>query len=56
MYYGPEMTSKAVLRWVPGRVARYIEPSKPVQNAFIESFNSPLRDESLNDKCSTSWP
>jgi len=23
----------------------YIEPGKPVQNAFIESFNSKLRDE-----------
>jgi putative transposase len=27
----------------------YIEPGKPVQNAFIESFNSKLRDECLNE-------
>ena len=27
----------------------YIEPGKPVQNAFIESFNSRLRDECLNE-------
>ena len=26
-----------------------IEPAKPVQNAFIESFNSRLRDECLNE-------
>ena len=29
----------------------HIEPGKPVQNAFIESFNGRLRDECLN----TSW-
>jgi putative transposase len=47
---GSELTSVAVLRWVPGRVAwHYIEPGKPVQNAFIESFNSRLRDECLNE-------
>ena len=27
----------------------YIEPRKPVQTAFIESFNSRLRDECLNE-------
>ena len=26
----------------------FIEPGKPVQNAFIESFNGRLRDECLN--------
>jgi putative transposase len=32
------------------RVAwHYIQPGKPVQNAFIESFNSRLRDECLNE-------
>ena len=47
---GAELTSVAVLRWVPGRVAwHYIEPGKPVQNAFIKSFNSRLRDECLNE-------
>jgi putative transposase len=49
-YYGTELTSGAVLRWATGRVAwHYIEPGKPVQNAFIESFNSRLRDECLNE-------
>lgn len=47
---GTELTSGAVLRWATGRLAwHYIEPGKPVQNAFIESFNSRLRDECLNE-------
>jgi len=47
---GTELTSGAVLRWATQRVAwHYIEPGKPVQNAFIESFNSKLRDECLNE-------
>jgi putative transposase len=47
---GTELPSVAVLRWVTDRVAwHYIEPGKPVQNAFIESFNSRLRDECLNE-------
>ena len=34
---GTELTSGAVLRWATGRLAwHYIEPGKPVQNAFIE--------------------
>ncbi len=48
---GTELTSMAILRWAAGRVAwRYIAPGKPVQNAFIESFNSKLRDECLNEQ------
>jgi putative transposase len=47
---GTELTSCAVLRWATGRLDwHYIEPGKPVQNAFIESFNSKLRDECLNE-------
>jgi len=39
-----------VLRWAAERVSwHYIQPGKPVQNAFIESFNSKLRDECLNE-------
>jgi len=49
-YYGTELTSVAVVRWAPDRVQwHYIQPGKPVQNAFIESFNSKLRDECLNE-------
>ncbi len=47
---GTELTSNAVLRWAAERVSwHYIQPGKPVQNAFIESFNSKLRDECLNE-------
>jgi putative transposase len=47
---GTELTSCAVLRWATGRLEwHYIEPGKPVQHAFVESFNSKLRDECLNE-------
>ena len=38
---GTELTSNAILTWVDqSRVAwHYIAPGKPMQNAFIESFN-----------------
>ena len=28
---------------------QFIEPGKPVQNAYVESFNGKLRDECLNE-------
>jgi putative transposase len=41
---GTELTSGAVLRWATRRLAwHYIEPGKPVQNAFIESYMDPAR-------------
>ena len=47
---GPELVSDAVLRWASGRLGwHYIERGKPMQNAFVESFNSRLRDECLNE-------
>lgn len=48
---GTEMTSKHFLAWAHERniEIEYIEPGKPVQNAYIESFNSRLRDECLNE-------
>jgi len=50
---GTELTSGAVLRWATGRLAwHYIEPGKPVQNAFVESFNSKLRDGASTSMCS----
>ncbi len=47
---GPEGTSRAMFDW-SGRTGvrlRFIEPGKPVQNAFVESLNGKLRDECLN--------
>ncbi len=48
---GSEFTSNAILRWADEtRVDwHYIAPGKPIQNAFIESFNGRLRDEFLNE-------
>ena len=48
---GTEFTSMAILKWVQdnGIDWHYIQPGKPTQNAFIESFNGKLRDEFLNE-------
>lgn len=47
---GPELTSRALDQWAYQRGVRlrFIEPGKPVQNAWVESFNSRLRDESAS--------
>ena len=47
---GPEFISRAVDQWAYGKgvALHFIEPGKPVQNAFIESFNGKFRDECLN--------
>jgi putative transposase len=47
---GSEFTSRAFDAWAYSRGVRidYIQPGKPVQNCFIESFNGTLRDECLN--------
>jgi transposase InsO family protein len=37
-----------------GETLRLIEPGKPNQNAYIESFNGRFRDECLNEHWSTS--
>lgn len=49
---GTEFTSKAILKWAKdnGVQWHYIDPGKPQQNAFIESFNGSLRDELLNEE------
>ena len=36
-------------KMVHGVTLRLIEPGKPNQNAYIESFNGRLRDECLNE-------
>ncbi len=47
---GPELTGRALDEWAHRRGVRlrFIDPGKPVQNAFCESFNGRLRDECLN--------
>lgn len=48
---GTEFTSMAILRWCQEQGIRwdYIQPGKPYQNGYIESFNGKLRDECLNE-------
>lgn len=48
---GPEFTSRAFLGWAHARGIEHllIEPGRPTQNAYIESFNGKFRDECLNE-------
>lgn len=48
---GPEFTSKALNRWAYQKGVRlhFIDPGKPMQNAFVESFNGKFRDECLSE-------
>jgi putative transposase len=48
---GTELTSNAILKWQEDRKVEwhYIAPGKPMQNAFVESFNGRMRDELLNE-------
>jgi Integrase core domain. len=48
---GKEFCGKAMVAWAhANRVQlRQIQPGKPNQNAYVESFNGRLRDECLNE-------
>jgi len=48
---GPEFTSNALDEWAYRNNVKldFIRPGKPIENAYIESFNGKLRDECLND-------
>ena len=47
---GTEFTSKAMFFWSQRTQVKlhFIQPGKPTQNAFVESFNARLRDTCLN--------
>lgn len=47
---GPEFAGRALDAWATRRAIqlRFIDPGKPIQNAFVESFNGRFRDECLN--------
>ena len=53
---GPEFTSRAFLAWTQQHGVEHIliEPGKPMQNGYIESFNGKFRDECLNEQWFTS--
>jgi putative transposase len=48
---GPEFISYALDQWADEHSVKldFIQPGKPVQNCFVESFNGRLRDECLNE-------
>ena len=48
---GPEFTGSALDAWAYARDVKlhFIEPGKPSQNGYIESFNGKFRDECLNE-------
>lgn len=53
---GPEFTSRAFITWAQQHGVEHIliEPGKPMQNGYIESFNGKFRDECLNEHWFTS--
>lgn len=53
---GPEFTGRALDQWASANDVRLllIQPGKPTQNAYIESFNGKFRDECLNESWFTS--
>ena len=48
---GPEFAGRALDAWAYRRGVKlhFIRPGKPVENAYIESFNGKFRDEYLNE-------
>ena len=48
---GPEFTGRALDQWAHRHLIalKLIQPGKPIQNAYIESFNGKFRDECLNE-------
>jgi putative transposase len=53
---GPEFAGSALDQWSfrTGVKIAFIRPGKPVENAYIESFNGKFRDECLNENWFTS--
>ena len=49
---GPEFTSRAFMAWAHSHGVQHIliEPGRPMQNGYIESFNGKFRDECLNEQ------
>jgi putative transposase len=48
---GPEFTSRAFIAWTQTHGIQHllIQPGRPMQNGYIESFNGKFRDECLNE-------
>ena len=52
------MTSRAFMAWTQTHGIRHIliQPGRPMQNGYIESFNGKFRDECLNEHWFDSLP
>ncbi len=48
---GPEFAGRTLDAWAYARgiALRFIRPGKPIENAYVESFNGKFRDECLNE-------
>jgi putative transposase len=48
---GPEFAGRALEAWAYANNVelRFIRPGKPIENAYVESFNGKFRDECLNE-------
>ena len=48
---GPEFAGRTLDAWAyaHGVTLRFIRPGKPIENAYVESFNGKFRDECLNE-------
>jgi putative transposase len=48
---GPEFSGRTLDAWAyaNGVQLRFIRPGKPIENAYVESFNGKVRDECLNE-------
>ena len=48
---GPEFVGRTLDAWAyhRGLELRFIRPGKPIENAYVESFNGKFRDECLNE-------
>ena len=48
---GPEFTRRVFMAWAQAHGIRHIliQPGRPMQNGYIESFNGKFRDECLNE-------
>jgi putative transposase len=55
---GPEFTCRAFIAWTQRHGIEHllIQPGRPMQNGYVESFNGKFRDECLNEHWFTSLP
>jgi putative transposase len=54
---GPEFAGRTLDAWAYARgvTLRFIRPGRPIENAYVESFNGKFRDECLNEHWLSAW-